>query len=374
MENLIIKSLTNTISDDELITLQDWLKHPKNKEHYKSIVKTNQSIDCTFNKIDTDLAYANIEKATVSKKVISLKQSYRKVFQYAAIVLVLISVSIGINSSLNTETSTNLITLELEDGTLKNIDKNLATKIYNSNGEIIAKLENSRLIYTKKTGQNDKQLYNKITVPNGETLMVILSDGTEVAINSGSNMKYPTSFLGEQKRSVFLEGEAFFEVSKNKNMPFVVHTKDMDIRVLGTKFNVSSYKNDNSSSVTLKEGSVGVNKPKEAFDRKKSIIIKPGQQVFYKNKEFTVKEVSVPKHIAWKKRELQFKNDRFEDIIKKLERYYDIKIENQSAKLNNTKYTGTFTTETISEVLNVFKELSDFSYQINSSIIIITID
>ena len=100
--------------------------------------------------------------------------------------------------------------------------------------------------------------HHLISVPNTVVYNVILTDGTNVTINSGSSLKYQSNFLNNKNRKVYLKGEAFFDVTKNKNAPFIVTTKKLNIKVLGTKFNVSSYNNDKNTSVVLEEGSVSI--------------------------------------------------------------------------------------------------------------------
>ncbi|MBL4642902.1 MAG: FecR family protein, partial [Flavobacteriaceae bacterium] len=224
-------------------------------------------------------------------------------------------------------------------------------------GQLIASIKEGQLVYTS-IGHSSS--YHLISVPNATVYKITLTDGTVVTLNSGSTLKYVSDFSNKSSRSVFLNGEAFFDVAKNKNVPFIVNTKDMHIKVLGTKFNVSSYNNDKNSSVVLEEGSVSINKKSDI--NSKSIILKPREQFVLEKDKFNIKPALVEKHIAWKKRKLHFSNDRFEDIIKEMERYYNLKINLNSSRLNNNRFTGTFTSETIEEVLNVFKELSEFKY------------
>jgi ferric-dicitrate binding protein FerR (iron transport regulator) len=139
---------------------------------------------------------------------------------------------------------------------------------------------------------------------------------------------------------------------------------------LGTRFNVSSYNNDKNSTVVLEEGSVNINKNYTKDNT--SITLKPKEQFILEKGKFKVKQVVVEKHIAWKKRKLHFSNDKFEDIIKELERHYNLKINLNSSNLNNNRFTGTFTSETIEEVLNVFKEFSEFNYTKEVNIISIS--
>src|SRR5690606_15066526 len=120
-------------------------------------------------------------------------------------------------------------------------------------------------------------IYNELVVPYGKRMKLILSDSSIVHINSGTRLKYPVKFLKNKDRKVFLEGEAFFEVSKSKTASFIVNTDNIDIRVLGTRFNVSSYANDNSVYTVLVEGSVELNTTDSAKNDEKKYVLIPGQ-------------------------------------------------------------------------------------------------
>lgn len=373
MENLIIKYLTDSLSSEELTQLKDWLKNKENKEKFKSIVKSNQELNISYdNRVNVSLAYKNIEKAIVPKKDFQSRRIHKVILKYAAVAILILSMYFGLNTDSKPINTKNLITLTLADGTKHVLNKESSLEIRNKDDVIFAYLEDEKLVYTKFNTSKHKPTYNELTVPNGKIFSIVLSDGTTIAVNSGSTIKYFDSFDGSKNRNVYLNGEAYFDVAKNKESPFIVHTNYMYIRVLGTKFNVSSYLSDKNTSVVLEEGSVSVNKATEIYNPKKSIVIKPKQQIFIQKEKFVIKKVTVDKYVAWKSRKLLFKNDKLEDIIKKLERYYNITIKINSSQLNNNRYTGTFTSETISEVLEVFKELSKFNYKIKGDNVIIT--
>lgn len=367
MENLIIKYLTDSITDKEITELENWLLIPENQELFKEYIKEHQNLDLAYNKtIDVKNAFKKIEKHTLFKKKIILKNSYKTVFKYAAVLLIGFTIFYSYNyATLKNEVATinlkNKILLELKDGSLINLSDLKVKNVLNKKGEIIASLIDDTLVYNS-TKNNSTPSLHKVTVPNSKIFTIVLPDKSKVMLNSGSTLKYLNNFSNAKRRNVLLEGEAYFEVTKNKKLPFIVHTKDLNVKVLGTKFNVSSYQNDKNSSVFLEEGSVSINKSSEGINPEKSIILKPKQRLIIQKKQLIINEVSTKKYVAWKKRELYFKNDRFEDIVKKMERYYDMTINLKSTDLNENRYTGTFTTETIDEILLVFKELSNFNY------------
>lgn len=376
MENIIHKYLTDSISKEELTKLKVWLTDPENKTTFKRYLKENHQLSYIhIDNIDVETSYNKIEDHIQNSKKPVPKIFRNSFYKYAAAILLLFSTYLLYhyskeNSHNLTQTEIkNSVVLKLNDGSIKYLQKGKTQKITNKLGEIIAAFKNDILTYNKN---NTSPSLNEIYVPNGKIFSLVLADNSKITINSGSTLKFPNNFIDKKNRTVLLKGEAYFNVAKNKLKPFIVKTKDMNVKVLGTKFNVDSYTDDIKTSVVLEEGSIIVNKSSEGLNFKNSKILKPKEKIIAIRDSLLITEVSMNKYIAWKKRQLFFKNDRFEDILKKLERYYDVSIKIESSKLNDTRFTGTFTTETISEVFDVFKELSDFNYIKKGKSIIIT--
>jgi len=174
-------------------------------------------------------------------------------------------------------------------------------------------------------------------------------------------------------REVFLDGEAYFDVSKNKNDSFIVNTNDICTEVYGTEFNVSSYSNDDKKYVVLVEGSVGVFSSELNIAKQDLIMLTPNKKASYsnQNKKITTKDVVVDNYIAWKDGVLMFENERFENIVRKLERHYNVTIQNNYTALNEIKFTGTFDIESIDQVLHAFQGYRSFKYELTNKKIII---
>jgi len=360
LENLIQKYVTNTISKEELSALVTWLKDNDNAVIFKNYIKENHQLDLTYNNtIDSVMALEKVyKKISPTNKVTPF---YKPFLKYAAILVITLGSFFLYNQNSEVDVNYNFdyehqIVLALSDGSKFNITNTLNDVIKNKKGQLIAVIKEGQLVYNSKSPSSN----HSISVPNTKVFKISLSDGTIVTINSGSTLKYDSNFSNKSLRTVLLKGEAFFDVARNKNAPFIVNTKKMHIKVLGTKFNVSSYTNDKFSSVVLEEGSVSVQDKSNKSG--KTTILKPTEQFVLEKGKSSIKKALIAKHIAWKKRKLHFSNDKFEDIKKEMERYYNIKINLSSSTLNNKRFTGTFTSETIEEVLNVFKELSEFTY------------
>lgn len=274
--------------------------------------------------------------------------------------------------SIENDPNSGVITLQLDNGTIETISENGERKITTTNGNLVASQQGNTLQYTAAEDQN-KLVYNTLNIPFGRQFDLVLSDGTKVKLNSGSSIKYPVRFLKGQDRKVFLKGEAYFDVTTDKAHPFIVNADEMNIRVLGTQFNLSFYPEDEDISTVLVEGAVVLYKEGADINTNTSSQLVPGQMAEWNkiNNTMTVKEVDTNIYTAWKDGYLLFKASSFYSIRSKLERHFNITIEDRSGRLANQIYTATFRNETIEEILEAFKEDTHFEYIHEGSKIII---
>lgn len=164
-------------------------------------------------------------------------------------------------------------------------------------------------------------------VPNGETRTIILPDSSRVTVNSGSILVYPERF--SSSRDIFLQGEAYFKVRRNESKPFVVRTADMDVRVLGTVFNVSSYADEGESSTTLTSGKVSLRlKNTEKGEEQEEIILQPNEQLCYNRRLGSInkRQVDAAQSSAWVDGGLIIQNKTLEEVVRLVERKYAIKV------------------------------------------------
>ncbi len=211
-------------------------------------------------------------------------------------------------------------------------------------------------------------LYNTVVVPYGKRSQVTLYDGTKVWLNSGTTLKYPVLF-SPYMRKVFIEGEAYFKVSKDDNHPFIVNSGKLDIKVLGTSFNICAYPEDNEFSATLDEGSIcAIN---TSID--KNIMLKPGEQLILNRATngMELLKVKTGLYSSWKEGMLKFENAPFEELIKKMERWYDVKIIVDRAINTKEHYTMTIKTESLREMLKVVSRTTSIKYEIKEDTITI---
>ena len=191
-----------------------------------------------------------------------------------------------------------------------------------------------------------------------------MADSTTVWLNSDSYIRFPVTFSGE-KRQVELRGEAYFEVAKNGEKPFIVKINDYDIRVTGTQFNVRDYPGEDIAT-TLVEGSVQLERGKQV---QKMI---PGQQALFVDGQFVVKEVNVSDFIGWREGTFSFKEVRLESIINELARWYDFDVYYQDTDVKNYHFTAWFRRNaSIEEVIEVLEKTKKIKMKLDGKTLIV---
>ncbi|AXT56020.1 DUF4974 domain-containing protein [Aquimarina sp. MMG015] len=383
---IIKKYLEGSISSSEKETLKQWLQQ---KQEHRDVFEKKvaqwhaSSKDISVNSDQAFNRFLNSiqEKELEERKVITLK-TLKKVFRYAAIligVLVLGYYLSRLNPS-NVDNVEDLVSTETvrddkikivqEDGTITYIDINSLSDVITANGSMIGKKDRDKLVISDNAKDLEEIEYLEISIPKGEIFQLSLSDGTKVWMNADSKLKFPKNFIAKEvNRIVYLEGEAFFDVTTNKAQPFIVKTKEMDVKVLGTKFNVSSYAEDSTIKTTLVEGSVAIN----AKNKLKELKLRPNYQAVYSKGDELIakKKVNTILFTSWMQKKMIIHNESFAEVIKRLERTYNVEIISTNQRLNNTRFTGEFDTENVKQILNVFSKTINFNYEIENKKIVI---
>jgi hypothetical protein len=244
----------------------------------------------------------------------------------ACIGIILIS-TLAIKSLMNKDRSTDITTFAAAHKADTN-GSDQTQLILSRNKTILLNEQDAEVIYDSANIQtNEERLsksqyagYNQLIVPYGKRSSLTFSDGTKVWVNSGSRLIYPAEFA-KDKREVYVDGEIYIEVFKDKKRPFFVKTKNMDVRVLGTKFNVMSYDSDDQQSVVLLSGSVQV----ETAKKPKTLLV-PNQMFQTKGQLETVSQVNVDDYVSWTKGLYNFNSEELGSIFKRLSRFYGVKI------------------------------------------------
>jgi len=216
---------------------------------------------------------------------------------------------------------------------------------------------------------NNKEI-NTLVVPAGQRAHLTLQDGTSVWLNAQSTLSYPARFSGKTRR-VTVSGEAYFDVTANPKKPFIVSTQNMEMKVLGTQFNVYSYPGTGCIKTDLVEGSLMVYSKQSP---QVSITLKPNEQIVVKDGNMLVGEMQNSDYFLWKDGIYSFENERLLDIIEKLQLYYDVKIIVKDPEIFNVRYTGKFRQrDGIDEILRIIQKIQKFNVQKDTENNIITI-
>ena len=215
-------------------------------------------------------------------------------------------------------------------------------------------------IKTLSSGSLLKKTVTESIAPLGQKSQLVLPDGTKVYLNSGTVLRYDSHF-GKRNRQIELTGEAYFEVAKSRKNSFIIHAADLEIKVLGTKFNVTAYPNDPVIETYVTEGKVSV----RDLNSEKSIMLVAHQKASYlkDKRQLTLSEVRSDNLISWKENVLYFDNEDFKNIIKKLERWYDVSISLEGKDSIDDRFTLTIKDESLREVLDLISLTTPIRYK-----------
>ena len=223
-------------------------------------------------------------------------------------------------------------------------------------------------VYKTKTEMVSQTIWQTIKTPAGIQSDFILPDGSHVWLNSGAVLRYPVVFASDI-RQVELTGEAYFDVAKDATHPFLVKAGAMNIAVKGTRFNVINYCNEKQTELILESGSVQLFSGKYE-DHQIVTDVKVGEHVVLNNdsKKLTIEKVDVSKYTAWKDGMLIFRDDKMEEVVRKLNRWFNVEIILQGRELNSYVYTATYKDETLQQILELLKISAPIKYSISDRI------
>jgi transmembrane sensor len=225
--------------------------------------------------------------------------------------------------------------------------------------------------------------WKKANTPDRQTTVIVLADGSKVTLNAKSEIKYPASF-NDQTREVYLSGEAFFDVAKDHQHPFIVYTKNISIKVLGTAFDVKSYNNEHSTETTLLRGKVEITLNKRPA---KHILLNPAEKftlihaadsstAHLNGDRYSITPITYNKddkndipETSWMNHKLLFRNESFSLLSLRLSRWYGVTFVFESAQLRDVKFTGEFEKEDLSEALKALQAITPFDYKIQGKTI-----
>ncbi len=364
--DILLRKVRRTLSPEEEAVFQEWLAGDERHREYYERVRRVWSAEETTCEMDTDIAgvIAGFDDYVRKERELRRKRMVRHVYRYAACLFFLLAVGGGILflnkgekqaerlASVNKESvpGGNKAIILLGDGKKVDVEMLADTMFYKAEGIEVQK--NAGVI--KYSGlQKSEVTYNTIMIPRGGEYQVELSDGTMVWLNSETQLKVPTAFVGEERR-VFLSGEAYFAVTKDDRKPFIVETDLGNVKVYGTEFNVKRYRDEKQLKATLVEGVIGF-----SSDRIEELKLKPGYQLSLTEGagKPEIKQVKIYNESAWRNKQFCFENETLEEIARELERWYNVKIVFTDPALKDLVFSGTLSRYgKIEMLLRLFEE------------------
>lgn len=368
---LICKERIAGLDDSEKRQLDSWRSESKENEHvFLNLQRiSSEELEKRYDGVDVDLKWKSFKKRQQQRK-----RNIRVGVAVAASICLLITSALWLwLGSLGEERvvlaeqgQQNNVCLVLSTGEVVDISNvgqdevklDKGTKLY----------EGNRLEYVQPDSLPKKELeFNQLIIPKGTFYHLVLSDGTKVWLNADSKIRYPVSF-GQDRREVSLRGEGYFEVAKDSTRPFIVSTDKMDVKVLGTTFDVNTYEDEGKSFVVLVEGLVEVSAGKG-----ESRIITPGYMAEVDMHDVQAKihvsKCDTEHYIAWKSGNFSFRNASLTEILKRVSRYYDVTVIREQV-FEEEYYTGDVSSDvSLESLLAVIESSTSVSFKVERKIV-----
>ena len=365
--HLMFLSLFDLIDEEKRSELNKWLKKRKENQTLFQHLEDPAYQSQHFSRYTQFNAIEGWEKVEPRLKSKSNNRFYR-LLPYAAILILCIGIitflrtnspQTNIPVSLHKNISNPTVRWVMEDGNTLELNttdssQRLEHEDFKSDGK--------QLVY-KHTESSGSPRFHLLQVPRGGEYALVLADGTRVWLNAETELSYPSYFSGKDRR-VKLKGEAYFEVTADTSMPFIVETKHLQINVLGTSFNISAYP-DESHHATLAKGKI------KAIYEEKQVILSPGEQALLTDSGMIVHAVDIATYTSWKERRFVFKNKPLQEVARDLERWYNVRLtirqDAQPIRLtaNLPKY------ENIEKILHIIENIARVKCETNDQEIII---
>jgi len=373
---LIARDISGHLEKDEKEFLTEWLNNSvENKELYNKILDSQNLAERNrlYESIDTIQAW---NKVSVILEVKPKKRIWPLVFKYAAAILLPVLLGLTGYWLLHNQSSdvvspfvqikagsrnavlvmANGKSIELSNDSVKNLIENDGTVIQNKDEELSYNNSNS--------SDSNSNLLNTLIVPKGGEYSIVLSDGTKLVVNSMSKLVFPVKFSGKKREITLVEGEAYFEVFKDKSKPFIVTVKGVQVEVLGTSFNIKAYPEDNYSYTTLVEGKVKLN----LFNQPSNInFLEPDQQAVFNtvSSGIVIQNVDAKQIVQWTTGKYSFTNQTLDEIMKTLSRWYDFEYTFKDESLKTIRFEGSINKlESIETILDIISKTGKVKVQV----------
>jgi len=387
ISGLIAKMNKGTISAKERKALDEWLN--ENEENLKIY---NRATDNKYliNKLEVYQLFKKKEvRASLEEELFETRTIWfapKTLLRYAAVLVPFIILT-GISwyylkdlnspplSSLDTEyvPGSQKATLVLSDGQVHELDEdNLLNEMKQGEARIVN--QQNSLIYSAEEEIAEVQpvVHNELITPKGGGYTLQLADGSVVTLNAGSSLKYPVSFT-DSVRKVFLVGEAYFDVSHN-GKPFIVSCDDINVRVLGTSFNISTYPDDPEVKTTLVDGKVKITTADDLQLASEGKVLVPDDQAIFRRNDDSIEiiQVNTSQFTSWIQGKFEFKNSDLDQVMKRLARWYDFEYRFESIEAKDYHFTARIDNDqNISSILEMLEMTTDVKFEIRDQVIVI---
>lgn len=378
---LLTAKATGKLTAGELDELAIWVNaSDKNKEIAEEFSTPGFAANLltTWNRQDADDSLLRIKQKIVRKNSMKL---WPRISAIAAVVCLMISGIYFFSYNKDVKDSDKGLaanerppgsfsaTLILANGAKIKLNDVRNGEIATESGISITKTADGQLVYQVHETKDGSNKVNTLSTAKGETYVLTLPDKSKVWLNAESNLTFSTTLNRHGIRKVKLEGEAYFEIFKDKAHPFVVETNQQEVEVLGTHFNLSAYKQEHTKT-TLLEGSVKVSPRVESLT---GMVIKPGQMAELNGADLKISNVDVNDAVAWKNGLFVFDNERLEVAMLKLERWYNVEVVYQNEALKKLEVGGSITRYgSITKILKMFEKSGKLKFVINDKKVTVT--
>ncbi|WP_417887518.1 FecR family protein [Zunongwangia sp.] len=320
----------------------------------------------------SDEMYDNILLTAKNKPKKSKNYSKSKILGLAAVFIAIVCGGIFLlywHDFYAEDFSSNHVVLERENGEKIILDTIQSSSLVSLSGDTIQVTQGNLIRYSEKTKGKGT---NTISVPFGKTFQVELIDGSLVHLNSGSTLIYPLNFSEFDHRAVELKGEAFFNITHDEQKPFIVKANGLNVQVLGTQFDINAYDENKNIAVALLEGAVKMYNRQDNLDENAKIL-SPGLVGNYnrEDKKIQIEEINVNNYVAWRFGKLVYRNVKLKDLLTKLERHFNIRVDNQYMEIESKTINANFGDQPVEDVMKYLSEIYRFKYVITDNLVTI---
>ena len=378
--DLIARKLDDGLLPMEETELSDWLAEDvKHEEVYAEIKKIRDRTKLLHRDFapDTEHVLKRIKRERVRQI------GFRYWWKYAALFILPLSVALVLWQGMKNEAEEEhrqfsavsrpggeRAILKLYNGKTVVLDSTMKSSLIAHEANVRIEMDSNHLLrYSShdSIGMANVNKNNELIIPKGGEYQVMLADGTKVWLNSASRLIYPQSFMGKERR-VVLSGEAFFDVAHDAERPFIVETSRMNVKVLGTRFNVNDYDDNEEVSTTLVNGSVEI-----VSGGQQAFRLVPGEQAYGKENELEKREVNVRLYTSWIDGKFLFNNTELEEIAKQISRWYDVEIFFSSESVKKVRFTGAIVKfKPLEDLVRMIESTSQVRFSVKGRTIVIS--